>query len=330
MTRYRILFLAAWAVLVLAARGRSDEIYVLDNQPSVGTCNGFPFHTVSIASQEKRFQVYIGAQHLPARACTITHVSFAPCDSLVFSAPTFEMRMSHTTLKQPLGTFASNLPNPISVVPTRSIVLQRTKDQWSSIKFVNPFHYNGTDHLMLELRFKGAAAGSRMDHTAAYIAPGLYRVYTIGNNAYNAPLGLVDIHAPPKLRLTTAIQYIVGSGVPSIGGTVSLNLDLPRDAGVLYQVGTSLGDDPLNIGNRQLNLSVDSLLVLSVSNRLPMIFRRYTGYLDKAGKAMAAIAIPNARDLIGIRLYSAFVTIKPGAPFNISSISNTYVFTIMK
>jgi hypothetical protein len=220
MRRYHRLLIAAGAVLVLAAQGRSDEIYVLDNQPSLGTSNGMPFHTVSIASQENRFQMYIGAQHLPARACTFTHVSFAPCESSVFSAATFEIRMSHTTLKQPLGTFANNLPSPIAVVPAQSIVWQRTKDQWSAIKFVNPFHYNGTDHLMIEVRLKGATPGSRMDHTAAFIAPGLYRVYTLGTNAYNAPLG--------------------------------------------------------------------------------------------------------------IRLHSAFVTIKPGAPFNIGTISNTYVFTIMK
>lgn len=328
MRECRSAIVALWAVLILAAASWSDEIYVLDNQPSVGTCNGIPFYA---SPPELRYQMHIAATHLPARGCTITAVSSAPCSTSVFSATTFEMRMSHTTLAQPSGTFATNLPNPIAVLPAGPLVWQRTKDQWSSLTFVTPFVYNGVDNLTLEIRFRGAAGAPSFDHVAAYTASGLFRLYALGTGSYNqAPIGLVDIFHPLKLRLTCPTQHVQGSGSSSIGRTISLSLTMSSDPGLPYQVGTSLGTGPVTIGNRQLHLSIDPLLVLTVTNKLPMVFRNYSGYLDGSGKAAASIAIPNVSALIGLRLHTAFVTIKSGVPLNVNSISNTFTFTVSK
>lgn len=123
---------------------------------------------------------------------------------------------------------------------------------------------------------------------------------------------------------------VVGSGAPSLGGTVNLMLTATADAGLIYQVGTSLGTGPIPIDTRKLGLSLDGLLEVSVKGLLPGVFRNYAGKLDASGAATASIVIPNQTGLIGVRLHSAFVTLKLGAPSNIRSISQTYTFTVTK
>ncbi len=137
------------------------------------------------------------------------------------------------------------------------------------------------------------------------------------------PAALVDIGAD-EVAIT-----ITGSGSGQPGSTLILSLSAPSDAGLPYVVGSSLGGGPIPIDTRLLNLSLDALLDASVNGYLPMIFQNYAGILDANGKATAKINIPNLPGIKGIRIYSAFLTLKPGAPSNIQSISNSFIFTIM-
>jgi hypothetical protein len=127
-----------------------------------------------------------------------------------------------------------------------------------------------------------------------------------------------------------AITTITGTGSPRIGAIMTLALAAPGDGSLPYQVGSSLGDGVIPIDTRLLRLMPDVLLVVSVQGWLPTIFVRYTGFLDATGKASAEIRTPNAAALAGLRIHSAFVTIKPGAPSNIESISNTFWFDITR
>jgi len=102
------------------------------------------------------------------------------------------------------------------------------------------------------------------------------------------------------------------------------------DSGLQYQVGSSLGTGPINIGKRKLDLSPDNLLAVSASNSWPWIFSRYRGVVVTIGKASAAINIPNLPALVGLRIHTAFGTMDPTAPSGIRSISNTFSFTITK
>ena len=121
---------------------------------------------------------------------------------------------------------------------------------------------------------------------------------------------------------------LVGSGTGAVGTTVTLFAISALDPGVAYQVGSALGNGPIPIGKRQLGLSVDALLVLSVGGALPMVFQDYSGYLDMAGKATARLNIPNAAALKGIKIYNAFMTLQASAPAGVASISNNFDFTI--
>ncbi len=115
-------------------------------------------------------------------------------------------------------------------------------------------------------------------------------------------------------------------GSSRIGGLVTLNLS--DDGGLSYQVGSSLGTGPTPIGTRPLGLSADALLLLSTSGLAPGTFAGYGGVLDNHGAGLATVRVPNQQALIGLFVYSAFVTFKPGAPQGIHSISNTESFRI--
>lgn len=121
---------------------------------------------------------------------------------------------------------------------------------------------------------------------------------------------------------------VVASGSPRPGGTVDLLLRTVNGAGLPYQAGSSLGTGPISIGKRQLGLSPDELLRVSVSNALPGIFSGYSGLLDGKGEAKAAVRIPKIPALVGTRVHTAFVTLDSKAPSGIRTISQSAMFTI--
>ena len=125
-----------------------------------------------------------------------------------------------------------------------------------------------------------------------------------------------------------ALTLLQGGGNPGPGGTVALTLTATDDTGLPYLLGSSFGPGPFWIGNRQVGLSPDDLLVVSVNGYWPWIFSGYQGLIGTNGHAKAIINIPNIPALIGLRIYSAFVTLSPSAPLGIKSISNTFSITI--
>jgi len=127
-----------------------------------------------------------------------------------------------------------------------------------------------------------------------------------------------------------SLASLQGSGAPRPGATVQLALMATGDGGLPYQLGSSFGAGPLFLGKRALGLSVDNLLLVSVSGVLPGIFVGYQGLLDRQGTALAAIRIPSLTALVGQKIHTAFVTISPSAPLGIKSISNTFSFSITK
>jgi len=131
-----------------------------------------------------------------------------------------------------------------------------------------------------------------------------------------------------RVEVYVASATVAGSGTPSPGGTIKFALSSPIDANLPYQVGSSLGNGPIPIDTRQLGLSADALLVMSAGGLLPTVFKNYAGKLDAQGDATASVDIPNFPVLKGVRVYTAFLTLLATAPSGVSSISNTFLFTI--
>ena len=131
-----------------------------------------------------------------------------------------------------------------------------------------------------------------------------------------------------RIHVHVASASLTGSGAGSPGTTVNFALSAAADAGLRYQIGSSFGNGPIPLDTRTIGLTPDDLLVLSTSGLLPSMFVNYAGTLDAAGAGKAALAIPNLPLLKGVRIYTAFLTLLQSAPSGVSSISNTFFFTI--
>ena len=144
----------------------------------------------------------------------------------------------------------------------------------------------------------------------------------------NGPYSNEDNGSLSRVEVYVTAATLTGSGAGAPGTTLDFTLMAMADAGLPYQMGSSLGNGPIMIDTRKLELSPDDLLVLSVTGVLPMVFQDYIGILDTTGMARAKLNIPNYPALKGIRIYTAFGTLKASAPSGVSSISNSFLFTI--
>jgi len=111
------------------------------------------------------------------------------------------------------------------------------------------------------------------------------------------------------------------TSTPRIGSTVILNLDASKDGGLIYQTGSSFSNSGIPIDTRTIPLGLDPLLMVSLFTPAP-IFLNYSGKLDTSGKGTALVNLPNLGALVGITLYSAFVTMDSASPSGIKNISN--------
>ena len=68
--------------------------------------------------------------------------------------------------------------------------------------------------------------------------------------------------------------------------------------------------------------------MVSVSDALPAVFYRYRGVVDANGTARAELRVPNLAALVGLRIYTALVTLDAGAPHGIRTISDAKMFTV--
>ena len=131
-----------------------------------------------------------------------------------------------------------------------------------------------------------------------------------------------------RVEVYVASATLSGSGSGAPGTAIDFTLTSAADAGLPYQMGSAFGNGPIPIDTRKLELSPDDLLVLSTGGSVPMIFQNYTGLLDAQGTAKAKLNIPNIPALKGVRIYTAFVILLATAPSGVSSISNSFMFTV--
>ncbi len=319
--RFILVFVAAITLAVVVAS--AGEVGVPDNNPTTGAaCNVGPF-----GYAEARHQTLVPASMLGSKSFVINELSFASCFSasptLVFS--TLVVTFAHTSQGKLSTALATNLAKDATVVLNGRVTWPTTYRKWSPMGLTGTFRYNGVDNLVVEVKFIGKTGGS----LGCYRSNNVERAYKTGAGTFNIPTAPTSLTAL-KMQFKFADISLTLSGSPRPGGKVTLDLMAPGDAKLPYQLGSSLGLGPILLGNRQIDLSPDDLLVLTVGNLVPAVFVNYSGILDMAGKAQGSILIPNSSALIGVRFHSAFVTIDPQAPFGIRSISGSEMLTIIK
>ena len=317
-------FLTVLVLLIMVTAAVADEIYVPANTPGTGSRNSWPFNIYP----EWRYQLIIDASDLGNQSFTINEIAFATSGTGTFTATQYEISMGHSTVATS-ATFATNNPNPTTVLSAMSGYTWNTTDKtWSPVGLTGNFNYNGVDRLCIDIRILGGAR-TGFSGTCYYDSGYTDRVYDHNTGAWNATTGSLGVNSGLKIRLTVASgAQLILSGTGQIGTTVDLNLVAPPDAGKPYQMGTALGNGPLPIGTRQIGLSLDGLLMISINGLLPTVFQNYAGLLDTAGKATAKIVIPNEVALKGINLYNAYVTLDPAAPQGVSLISPSVLLAI--
>jgi hypothetical protein len=108
---------------------------------------------------------------------------------------------------------------------------------------------------------------------------------------------------------------------PQVGMPLNFRLTSPADPGQPYVQGASFGTTPgIPAGSRVVPLNYDFLLVLSLTT--PSLFSNFSGNLDANAQALTTIYVPPDPILAGFGFFTAFVTIRAGAPANVGAISD--------
>jgi len=327
----KTLILVVAIVLSTTPLWGQSTLYVPDNNPGSGGVNYWPFTTNGQAGPSWRYQFLINASYLLPKVINITDVAFAPSATTNFAAHQFQMRMANTTYAaiNKSTCFDPVLgPQPTTVF-NGPITYTMTASTWCPVGLQNSFVYDGKSNLVIEIRYM-----TTLTTLSGPTRQGpFHRTWTNGwlsnPDPYNSKCPeYAGTNEGPKCCFTYNEILITLSGNPGPGGTVDLDLFSAADAGRPYQAASSLGTGPIPIGTRQLYLTPDNLMVITVGGYLPTVFVGYAGKLDASGKAKARIKILNDPRLKGIRIHSAFITLDPAAPLGISQISNTATFTI--
>jgi len=153
------------------------------------------------------------------------------------------------------------------------------------------------------------------------LTPGANGVYTVDRKGVVVSLtrlaGLQDAEVYGS-------RNIVARSDPAPGRTLNLQFSEPGSPGALYLAAASFSPRPgIPTPAGVVDLTPDALFTLS--RLAPAIFVNFTGTLDAKGSAAAAILIPAAPALRGLRFYLAFVTIQGSA---IHAIARTVGFSI--
>jgi hypothetical protein len=109
-----------------------------------------------------------------------------------------------------------------------------------------------------------------------------------------------------------------------------IRLSMPRFAGKTYVLAAGLSGVrpgiPLPDG-RRINLNTDSLVVLTLGNRVPAVFRPGPGVLDAAGEAVGTLDL-SAFGPLGIPMWLAAAVLDPAAPWGIAYLPDSVVMRI--
>lgn len=123
-------------------------------------------------------------------------------------------------------------------------------------------------------------------------------------------------------------RMLSGRGPRTVGSNYELCLAVPEDRGLSYGVGAAFATLPaVRFDGRRWTLQPDDLTVASIN--VPWLFPRFTGVLDRYGRARPRVRLPNDARLIGTRIHFAALTLDPTyGSAGVKTLSNTIAITI--
>jgi arabinofuranosyltransferase len=109
------------------------------------------------------------------------------------------------------------------------------------------------------------------------------------------------------------------NGVSVVQRTATLVWSSPADAGLDYRAASSFGQGPIKLLGREVPLSDDLLLQITLGEQMPGWFRGYAGRLDALGTATVQIEVPEIEWLRGRTMHTVFLSLRDGAIVSVSS-----------
>jgi hypothetical protein len=295
-------------VALLAASGAGQSVYVPDANAAGGPCSNQPLNY----GVSWRYLYIVSQKTLGHRPLKILDVAFAPCNTTLFTAARFQMRMAHTTatVTGP-GCFDTLLGATPIVVYDGPLEWNATRDTWCPLGLRTSFGYDGHRNLAIEFRFRGGSAGGGQgsrDGVNLRIDPGALSLTVdpgMSADPYTEKCGN-QIRGFPRTALRyDTVNLLAGYDQVHVGGrTTYLITGRSREG---YQLAASFGQGPLPLGSYTLGLDVDPLFVASLTVGAP-VFYQYGGILSFSGIAAPSISVPKLPALAGTRIYHAAVT----------------------
>jgi len=132
--------------------------------------------------------------------------------------------------------------------------------------------------------------------------------------------------------LPAGFEYVGGKlvvvGDPKMGTVYPFLFQARVDGGRPYYAAASFSNTsgiPLDF--RTVPLDIDALFLLTHGG-WPPLFNNFTGNLDSSGQAVGVLNIPVIPALNGIPLMIAFITLDPGAPTGVRTVSKATKVTL--
>jgi len=299
--------LAGLVLLLAGPAPAQSSIHIPDNQPSVGTCNTYPFGRTIF-----RFQMILPSSFTPSTPIKITDIAFATCTTMrSWTSQGFRVRMGHTSLTNFRGANDKCFDPNLGPCPTElyngAIQWQLNPNNWSPMGMTGSFGHDGIRNILIDLVGLSNSGGvSCHDGT---VIPRLWEF-----SSPPAPCGTSDsgsVEAGIKIRLTYSPNCVLlAPETASLGAPVAIQL-VGAPVAMIYQIAASLSQGPpILVQNCKVNLGLDNVLIYSVLFGSP-IFNRYAGLVGPTGAGTGRFVPPQVPALIGVCVYHAAVVFDP-------------------
>ncbi len=302
------------ALLLSSALCSQSFVVPPATSPAVGTCNVFPFGT-----SDMRYQALVRASELGSTAGVISGFALAPCTTGVRTMRQITVKLAHFNGGAMSTTFDSNLntPGPAqTVLDTTNHQWRMVANTWNSVGLQDPFFYNGTDDLVVEITVLGSSGVSGAMHREATNQRVYLGSYTGqltgtngGNTAFKMKLHLGDANTQlfgascagsastaafsftGTAQLGTNLDFVCSSGPPSMPVYFLIGFDnhlpfFPFDLGGFGATGCTLYHD--------ITVAVGS-------------------FSDPVGTSTLTLGIPPIPSLAGLLLYASAMVVDPPA-----------------
>ncbi len=307
------------AATFVSATASAQNYFVPDSNATLGSCNVIPFGSSSLTTWgNQKYQSKATPADLGNLPGLVTGLGYAPCGTGTIHFDAIEIILDHHPAGLPLDpTFANNLtPNAVTVLSATDFTWNITANTWNEIGLQNFFVYNGVDDMVMQI----TCTNSLTTGTTGFRRDARQRLYWYGTTG-PAPATGTTGNAAMKFDVSELTARLSTYGVSCAGTTGTPVHRLTGSAQLAQTVN-------LDIGNGLVNGLAVSILGFYDGIPFPLDLAIYGApgcfqyqditassfmLLDGAGSGTLPLAVPNDPSYVGVRIFSQFACLDPGA-----------------